>query len=192
MAFDGTTLYFLSNDNGRLYELNPATGAVLDSTVLGSDPYSGLAALGGKAYVLKHTDADVLVFDPVTNSVTGTKDMDAINNGLTMKGLSESVSTGELVSIVAGNSYIGFFNATTGVRTGSFGIANGISAESVQAIGDEVYVGYATRIDVHSRATGAVTRSFNLGFAPRELAAVGDTERRTPRDAGRGPGGNKR
>src|SRR5829696_3104439 len=57
LAFDGTSLFFINGGgNDRLYELNPDTGAVLDSDLItaGSHHYDGLAVLAGKVYVQDH------------------------------------------------------------------------------------------------------------------------------------------
>ena len=51
LAFDGKTIFFLSESNDTLYELDPATGAVIDFTTLPANTYEGLAAVGGLVYV---------------------------------------------------------------------------------------------------------------------------------------------
>ncbi len=74
LAYDGTTLFLLPGSSpATLYELDPNTGAVLDSTGLlaGSGQYDGLAALGGVIYVQDWLADDLHIFDPVLNTVTG-------------------------------------------------------------------------------------------------------------------------
>src|SRR5205823_966257 len=74
LAFDGQTLYSLSDANNTLYQLNPTTGAVLGSTVLAAGDYGSVAALGGKVYLLNWVTRVVSIFDPTSNTVTGIYD----------------------------------------------------------------------------------------------------------------------
>ena len=69
------------NTAGRLWELDADTGDVIDYDVLtaGSGIYGGLAVLGGQVYVLDSGASDIIEFNPVTDEVTGTLDVDGIN-----------------------------------------------------------------------------------------------------------------
>src|SRR4029453_13169914 len=67
LAFDGQTLFFLSDTNDILFRLNPDTGVLLGSGVtLPSRTYGGLASLGGLLYALDSTGEDVLRLNPAT------------------------------------------------------------------------------------------------------------------------------
>ena len=57
----------VSDSSDVLYELDPGSGAVLDSTPLPYGGYNGVAALGGLVYALNTYADDVVAFDPVTN-----------------------------------------------------------------------------------------------------------------------------
>jgi hypothetical protein len=177
LAFDGQTLFFLSDSNDTLYELNPATGAVLDSTVLASGFYGGIASLGGKVYVLNWSSRVVSIFDPTTNAVTTGYDLDSVNSlFFTTHGLGNA-STGELVAATTDGS-VAFVNATTGLKVSSFATGSSNSISSIESIGDEVFVGYSSpiKIDVFSRTTHQLLRSLSSpSFSPKETAGWGDT-----------------
>src|SRR5581483_6770178 len=68
-----------------LYELDPVTGAVIDSDVLPSTPdIAGLGYLNGLVYVQIYTTDQILVFDPVSDTVVQTLNIGAdIVGGLT-------------------------------------------------------------------------------------------------------------
>ena len=95
LAFDGQTLYFLSNSNDRLYKLNPNTGAVLDSVALPSDSYGSIAYLGGKIYVFtgSTTDDEVYSFNLTTNTLSFEFRFDDTSQD----SLGNSAATGELM-----------------------------------------------------------------------------------------------
>lgn len=177
LAFDGQTLYFLSDSNDTLYELNATTGAVLDSTALASGFYGGLASLNGKVYALNWSSRVVSIFDPVTNAVTTGYDLDSVNSGFFMThGLGNAAATGELVAATSDGS-VAFVNATTGGKISSFAVDTSNSVGSIEAIGDDILVGYSftNRLEVYSRTTHSFVRPLNLSFSPKETAGWGDT-----------------
>lgn len=177
LAFDGQTLYFVSDSNDTLYELNATTGAVLDSKVLGSGFYGGAAALSGKVYVLNWSGRVVSIYDPITNAVTTGYDLDSVNPlFFTTHGLGNAAATGELVAATTSGS-VAFVNATTGVKNSSFAVDTSNSIDSIEAIGDDIFVGYSftNRLEVYSRTTHAFVRPLNLSFSPKDTAGWGDT-----------------
>ena len=175
LAYDGQTLYFLSDTNDTLYELDPDSGAILDSTLLASRTYGGLAAMGGLVYALDSLGDDVFVFDPITDMVTATLDLNGLNSGLTLSdGLGELSATGELVGFNSSNIFI--LNAVTGKLTNTFPLPSGISAHSLTAVGNEIYVGYTspTKVDVFRR-DGTLIRTLTTTFGVNGLGGGGDT-----------------
>jgi glutamine cyclotransferase len=176
LAFDGQTLYFLSDSNDTIYELNPATGAVLDSMTLPSGNYGSLAALGNKLYVLTWVSGTVSIVNPATNSIVGSYDLDSINPGLSHDDvLGNAAATGELVT--ATEDSVVFINATTGAKTSSFTIPEDFSRSSIEVIGDDIYVGdsFPSKFDIYSRASGAFLRTLPLTVNPIATAGYGDS-----------------
>ncbi len=85
LAYGGGDLFFLNGlGSDLLYQLNPDTGQVLDADIFttGSGNYQGLAVLNDRVYILDAGDADVHVFDPDTDTVISTLDIDATNPAL--------------------------------------------------------------------------------------------------------------
>jgi VCBS repeat-containing protein len=79
LAFSGDSLFYIDGGSQSgfgphtLYELDPVTGAVLDSDVLPATPdIAGLAYLGGLVYVQVYPTDQVLVFDPVSDTIVRT------------------------------------------------------------------------------------------------------------------------
>jgi hypothetical protein len=168
LAFDGQTLYFLSNNNRTLYTLNPNTGAVLGSTVIpGSSFDASLAVRQGKVYLLDSSGDGLLsIFDPATNTVTGSLTFQyGVGNGL-YDSLGDLAATNEFV--VASYYRVNFLDATTGIQLRSFetGI---VGAKGVQGVGDEIFISAAFNpIRVYSRS-GALLRTL-----PNSNSSLGD------------------
>jgi VCBS repeat-containing protein len=101
LAFAGNTLYLVSDDGLTLYELDPATGAVVDTTdltALGiSDPVNGLAYLNGHI-VGQDAANDVLHFiDPFQDTLVA-----SVTAGTALKGgLTGAGSRGTLFAVDA-------------------------------------------------------------------------------------------
>ena len=76
LAASGESLFYIDGSQfgpHTLYELDPSTGAVLDSDVLPVTPdIDGLAYFGGLVYVQVHPSNQILVFDPATDTVVRT------------------------------------------------------------------------------------------------------------------------
>src|SRR5262249_12473962 len=72
LAFDGSHLFYINQGSDLLYELDPASGTVLDSDLItaGSGNYDGLAYVGGQVYVQDYSADRFLVFDPVSDTIT--------------------------------------------------------------------------------------------------------------------------
>lgn len=178
LATDGKTMFLTADQTKTLYELDAASGTVLDSFSVATGSYqSNLGVLDGKVYMLDWVSGVVTTIDPVSNTISPGLNWENINNGFFFDDtLGESVATGELVTTTS--DYVAFVNPTTGVRSGSIGTSGGFSSiTAVQVIGDEVYVAYSfpNKIEVFSRASGALLRTLTLAFAVGELAGVGDT-----------------
>ena len=93
LAFDGTTLWFVSSGLGQegagtLYALDPDDGSVLDTLAIngGSGAFDGLAALNGLIYVLDYGQGDIVVFDPTLETVVDTLDINGTNPGVSIIG----------------------------------------------------------------------------------------------------------
>jgi outer membrane protein assembly factor BamB len=66
LAFDGRSLFYISHtEGGRLYELDPDTGAVRDVDAVTFGNFDSLAALNGKTYVGDYNLSTIYEFDPV-------------------------------------------------------------------------------------------------------------------------------
>jgi VCBS repeat-containing protein len=92
LAWSGDALFYIdgtqptgSLGTHTLYELDPTTGAVIDSDVLpATTEINGLAYLGGLVYIEVHATNQILVFDPATDTVVRTLTVGAdIFGGLT-------------------------------------------------------------------------------------------------------------
>jgi YVTN family beta-propeller protein len=71
VSADGRTLYVTNPGSGTLWKLDPATGALLASTITGSEPYA--VTVAGSSVYTADMDADaVSVVSPVSGRVTGT------------------------------------------------------------------------------------------------------------------------
>jgi hypothetical protein len=173
LAFDGRALYFLTNSStDTLYELDPDTGAILDATILPSGNYSGLAALSSGVYVLDSSSDDVRRFDPATNTLGATLDLNGLNPGVSISdGLGELKSTGELIA--TSFSSLEFFDSSTGQRTHSLPIPSASSIRGITSIGEEIHVGIFNRIDIYSRS-GQLLRSLptNVTAATSSISAL--------------------
>ncbi|MCG8649883.1 MAG: hypothetical protein MI861_08620, partial [Pirellulales bacterium] len=85
LAFDGTHLWFINGfGDDTLYQLDPDTGAVIDSDLItaGSGSYAGLASLNGSIYILDFQLNDIFEFDPVSDTVTNQLNLTGIRGGL--------------------------------------------------------------------------------------------------------------
>ncbi len=74
LAFDGTNLWFLNNSDNTLYQLDPDTGALIDTDVIpgGSGNFDGLATVNGLLYVTDAVNNTIIEFNPSDDMVTRT------------------------------------------------------------------------------------------------------------------------
>ncbi|MGB3512589.1 MAG: hypothetical protein WBA93_25895, partial [Microcoleaceae cyanobacterium] len=175
LAFDGNSLFFLtSNGPTTLWELDPDTGAVRDSDSISNFAgYDGLAALDGKLYILDNSNisnSDIIEFDPISDTVTNTLDIDGINGVSVEEGLAAITGPNALLA-TSSNSQLLEINPTTGEVTNSFFIPG--LTEGVAVVDNEIYVGYynngSSEIEVFDRS-GTSQRMIDL---PYSVSALG-------------------
>src|SRR5262245_14674250 len=125
LAYDGHSLFYINGfGTQKLWEINPDTGAVIDSDPVtgGSGSYDGLAALNGTVYVLDFDASDILEFNPVTDAVTRTLDVDALNPGFSLVGGLAGITAPNALVATAdfGASGVVEINPATGLVTHVF------------------------------------------------------------------------
>ncbi len=176
MAFDGQTLYFVDYTNDTLFELNPEDGGILDSTQLPAGNYDGVATLDGLVYVLDFNLDDLLVFDPATDTVLRTLDLNAVNPGFDFLGaLGELPETGELIVTTVTDDVL-IINPMTGQSTGSFQ-HNGGGDFGVTSLNGEIYLGFSgsPQIRVFDR-DGNLLRTIQTTYPIYSLAGDSGSE----------------
>lgn len=179
MAFDGLHLYYMNGfGNDILYEIDPDTGTVIDADPLsiGSRNYEGIAVLGGLVYILDYTVGDIAVFDPATDTILRTIDVNGLNPtvSLLIGGMAGIANPDRIVIVEAGGNRVHLLDPNTGLVTSSFS-PTGTSAGSYYGagvLGGEIYLasGTTSAVDVYSR-TGALQRSFTPAYAISALGA---------------------
>ncbi len=179
LAFNGQSLFFM-NGNGldMMYELDPDTGTVIDQdpVTIGSRNYEGLAALGGLIYFLDYSLTDIHVYDPTTDSILNTLDINGQNPTVSqlIGGLAGIANPDRLVAVEAGGNRIHQINPATGAITGTFSPATPAAGSYYGAgvVGGEIYLGsgITPTLDVFSR-TGALQRSITLPYAVSAIGA---------------------
>ncbi|MDY6805831.1 MAG: DUF4347 domain-containing protein [Cyanobacteriota bacterium] len=149
LAFNGNSLFLASSDgfDYTLWELEPDTGAVRDSdSISGLIGLDGLAALDGKIYLLDGNASDIIEFDPLSDTVTNTLDVNVVNadppnvDVLVSGGLAGITGPNALLAI-NNNSELVEINPATGEVTDSFLLPGG-TGYGVAAIDNEIYVAY--------------------------------------------------
>ncbi|MCG8652401.1 MAG: hypothetical protein MI861_21350, partial [Pirellulales bacterium] len=144
LAFDGTTVFFADLITDTIYEVDPDTGALLDSTALPPGVYDGIAAQNGLVYIAQFATDDILVFDPDTNSIVNTLDINASNPGINLiGGLGEIGGPDELIATTTTDEVV-FIDPVTGLVTSSFSHALGSTFDSaVAGSGQEIFLGFS-------------------------------------------------
>jgi len=179
IAYDGNVIYFLAG-NSTIYELDPNTGTILDQdTFAPAGAFDAIATLGGVVYLQDFASNDIILFDTVTDTVTGTLDIDGVNPGLGIVGGLGAVSGGggpdRLVASDFSTSQVHEIDPVTGQITNSFTASTPGASSYFGAAGidGELYLGSngIGDIDVFSRA-GVLLRTFNVG--PGITALGGD------------------
>lgn len=189
LAFDGTTLFYYENGEKVLYELDPDTGAVLDSTQLANlfanRNIGGLAAMGGKVYMLDVTsnaNRALVVFDPTSDQITTTFSLGLLN---VEGGLAELPGENLLVAVKsddgdadAKDDFV-FINPATGTVVDTVPFTATISNTNITglaSLGGEIYLTAGGRItDVIAR-DGTLIRSFTNPVQSYGLAGGGDND----------------
>jgi subtilisin family serine protease/glutamine cyclotransferase len=172
LAFDGTHLFFTGASSPRtLYELDPNTGAVVDSDTIsaGTGNFDGLAYLNGKIYVQDYSASDILEFDPVADVVTRTLDINGLNGGITIVGGLSGIKGPDALLALSNAQTVLEINPTTGLITHTFSTSS--SFYGVAVLGGNIYLGNGSsaKIDVYSRA-GVYQRSITTA---NTIAALG-------------------
>lgn len=183
LAFDGASLWFITGDGtGTLYELDPDTGAVIDSDPIAPPPgarstFDGLTALGGLIYISDGRGV-LLVFDPRSDTVVDHLDVASLNAGV--GSIAGGVAAfpgfdGLVVTDVASNT-VHELDPATGLLRGSFGLTLPALEPPIGAavIGGELYVaiGAGARFEVFTRA-GTSLRRVSLPYEISALAGNG-------------------
>ncbi len=178
LAFDGRTLYFLNGDGSdMLWELDPDTGVVLDVTPIltGSGEFDGLAALGGNVYILDFALDDILEFEPVSNQITNTLDIDAINLGVSLNGgLAGIRGPNHIVATSNFGTQVFEIDPASGRVRGSFSPTGPLAGRyaGVGVVRNRIYLGSLTapQIDVYTRG-GGFQASLPTGYGTSALGA---------------------
>ncbi len=177
LSFDGEKLYYINGaGSDMLYEIDLASGRLTDQdpVTVGSGNYDGLASLGGLVYILDRTAVDIHVYDPVTDTVINTLDINTINPTVSplAGGLAAIANPDRLVVTEAGGSRIHEIDPMTGIITATFvpGTLNAGRYFGAAVINNEIYLGSGTdpSYDVFTRQ-GLFVRSVDLPYAVSSL-----------------------
>lgn len=141
-TFDGRSLFFVSSTSGggsgQLYELDPATGAVRDVDLVGAGSLSfdGLATVAGLVYVQDSGTSDLHVFDPLSDTLVTTLDIDVVNPGVLLLGgvagathptrLVATNALGALFEIDPTSGVAAPLSSGTGLPQGGVGTTDGV------------------------------------------------------------------
>lgn len=178
LAFDGTHLFYMNGaGSDTLYQIDPETQTIVDADPItaGTGEYDGLAVIGGLVYILDTNAIDIHVFDPATDTVVNTLDINSINPTVSViaGGLAGAANPDRLIATEAGGSRVIEIDPLTGVITSSF-VPGTISAGQyfgAAVINGEIYLGSGTQAsyDVFSRQ-GIFLRNVTL---PYNVSAFG-------------------
>jgi len=173
LAFDGTTLFFITEDNYShvLYQLDPDTGEVLDELPLPYDDVEGLAALNGKVYVFNEETKLIHVFDPVGNQIIRTLDVSFMGN--VQNALGAATETGSLFAMVEWPDEVVEFDPITGSVRNRFPLPDEI--KGLAAVDGEIFCGTYSgwpQILVYSRG-GELLRTLDMPRGIYGLAGDG-------------------
>ncbi len=178
LAFDGNSLFFFADDgSGTLWEIDPNNGAVRDAdpVTAGSGFYDGIAAFAGSVWIMDHVLADIHHFDPVSDTVVGTLDIDALNPGITIVGGICGITGPH--ALIATNTIevpanVHEIDPGTGLVTNTWAAATGDYIFGAAASNGEVYLGSGDgpgALYRHDRA-GVLLSTVNL---PYNVSALG-------------------
>jgi Ca2+-binding RTX toxin-like protein len=172
LAFDGTDLFYLNGTGtDTLYQIDPATQTVRDADpiTVGSGEYDGVAVVGGLVYILDVNAIDIHVFDPATDSIVNTLDINAVNPTVSVLvgGLAGAANPDRIIATETGGNRIVEIDPLTGLITSSFtpGTVGAGQYFGAAVVNGEIYLGSGLQnsYDVFSRQ-GIFLRSVTLPY----------------------------
>ena len=172
LAFDGTNLFYLNGSGtDTLYQIDPATQTVRDADpiTVGSGEYDGVAVVGGLVYIMDVNAIDIHVFDPATDSIVNTLNINTVNPTVSVLvgGLAGAANPDRLIATETGGNRIVEIDPLTGLITNSFtpGTAGAGQYFGAAVVNGEIYLGSGlqTSYDVFSRQ-GIFLRSVALPY----------------------------
>ena len=172
LAFDGTDLFYLNGTGtDTLYQIDPATQTVRDADpiTVGSGEYDGVAVVGGLVYILDVNAIDIHIFDPSTDSIVDTLDINAVNPTVSVLvgGLAGAANPDRLIATETGGNRIVEIDSLTGLITNSFtpGTVGAGQYFGAAVVNGEIYLGSGLQnsYDVFSRQ-GIFLRSVTLPY----------------------------
>ena len=172
LAFDGTDLFYLNGTGtDTLYQIDPATQTVRDADpiTVGSGEYDGVAVVGGLVYILDVNAIDIHVFDPSTDSIVNTLDINAVNPTVSVLvgGLAGAANPDRIIATETGGNRIVEIDPLTGLITSSFtpGTVGAGQYFGAAVVNGEIYLGSGLQnsYDVFSRQ-GIFLRSVTLPY----------------------------
>ena len=193
LAFDGTNLFYLNGTGtDTLYQIDPATQTVRDADpiTVGSGEYDGVAVVGGLVYILDINAIDIHVFDPSTDSIVNTLDINAVNPTVSVLvgGLAGAANPDRIIATETGGNRIVEIDPLTGLITNSFtpGTVGAGQYFGAAVVNGDIYLGSGLQnsYDVFSRQ-GIFLRNVVLPYNVSGLG--GDDVGTTPIIPGQAP-----
>ncbi|MCA9085082.1 MAG: matrixin family metalloprotease, partial [Planctomycetaceae bacterium] len=175
LAFDGHTIFLVDSVTDTLYEIQPDTGAVLDTMALATTPrWDGVAVMDGLLYLNDPVSQTVTVVNPATNTIV--RSLSAGGNFVPSGGLGElpDASGGQLIAPIGSSSVVALLDPVSGAVNSSFSHAavNGTNVGAT-SIDGEIYLGFndpGGTVLVYT-PTGSLVRTFQVGFDVSGLGA---------------------
>lgn len=193
LAFDGTDLFYLNGTGtDTLYQIDPATQTVRDADpiTVGSGQYDGVAVVGGLVYIMDVNAIDIHVFDPATDTIVNTLDINGVNPTVSVLvgGLAGAANPDRLIATETGGNRIVEIDPLTGLITNSFvpGTVGAGQYFGTAVVNGEIYLGSGLQnsYDVFSRQ-GIFLRNVTLPYNVSGLG--GDDVGTTPIIPGQNP-----
>ncbi|EMI21983.1 protein containing Collagen-binding surface protein Cna-like, B region [Rhodopirellula maiorica SM1] len=171
LAFDGKSLFIVDSNSDAVVEIDPTTGAELDRDLIGSGDYDGIASLNGLLYISDYVTDDIKIFDPVSDMVIGTLDIDGLNSGKNIVGGLDAITNPDALVATTGSNDVIFIDPDSGVILSKF-THGGQTDQGVAVLGDEVLLSYTSAFTgmVAFDRGGAFKRSFLTNFPYYGLA----------------------
>ena len=178
LAFDGSSLFFLNGfGTSTLYELNPDTGAVIDSDIIprpGTQRYDGLAVLNGLVYIQDSFNDDIMVYDPISDGIINVLDVNVVNPATNLLGgLAGALDPDRLVATLTNGRTVVEINPVTGLITSRFDPTTPAAGSYAGAgvVDDLIYLGSSRQSAVTGTRTSAALDLFTRqGVFVRTLA----------------------